>query len=137
MARRPAIALSCSSPSFDQRCFAWRFSCPQLPSIWSQFISRATVTAGHLEGKEQMQTIALNRLVAVILGCCFSCAVLAESPNEKRAEIRKMRAETLARLYALHPAAKGKIGGAYGYAVFTNGGVNLVFISVAAGRGIA
>jgi lipid-binding SYLF domain-containing protein len=67
----------------------------------------------------------------------FTTAALGESHAEKRAEIRKMRAETLAKLYKVHPAAKGKIGGAYGYAVFSNAGVNLVFMSVAAGRGVA
>jgi lipid-binding SYLF domain-containing protein len=61
----------------------------------------------------------------------------AQSPAEKRAEIRKMRSETLARLYKLHPAAKGKIASAYGYAVFSNAGVNLIFASIAAGRGVA
>ena len=61
----------------------------------------------------------------------------AQSPAEKRAEIQKMRADTLAKLYRIHPAAKAKIGNAYGYAVFSNAGVNLVFMSVAAGRGVA
>jgi len=61
----------------------------------------------------------------------------AETPAEKRAEIAKMRSETLARLYKLHPAAKGKIARAYGYAVFSNLGVNLIFLSAAGGSGVA
>ncbi len=64
-------------------------------------------------------------------------SALAETPAERRAEIRKRTNETLTRLYKVHPAAKGKIGGAYGYAVFTNLGVNLVFASLAAGSGLA
>jgi lipid-binding SYLF domain-containing protein len=48
-----------------------------------------------------------------------------------------MRSEALAKLYKIHPAAKGKIGAAYGYAVFSNAGINVVFLSVAAGRGVA
>src|SRR5205085_7846826 len=47
------------------------------------------------------------------------------------------RTETLAKLYQVHPAAKAKIEGAYGFAVFTNFGVNLVLLSVAAGSGVA
>jgi len=58
------------------------------------------------------------------------------SADEKRTEIRKMRDEVLAELYHLHPEAKTKIKKAAGYAVFTNVGVNLIFASVAGGKGI-
>ncbi|HYG54986.1 MAG TPA: YSC84-related protein [Burkholderiales bacterium] len=61
----------------------------------------------------------------------------AQSPEEKRAEIRKMRSETLAKLYQAHPKARGAVAGAYGYAVFSNVGINLIFASLAAGRGVA
>jgi lipid-binding SYLF domain-containing protein len=79
----------------------------------------------------------LLRLAAALLALTFVSPAWAQSAAEKRAEIRKMRSETLARLYKLHPAAKGKIGAAYGYAVFSNAGVNLIFASIAAGRGVA
>jgi lipid-binding SYLF domain-containing protein len=79
----------------------------------------------------------LLRLAAALLALTFLAPAWAQSAAEKRSEIRKMRSETLARLYKLHPAAKGKIGSAYGYAVFSNAGVNLIFASIAAGRGIA
>jgi lipid-binding SYLF domain-containing protein len=62
---------------------------------------------------------------------------LADEASDKRAEIQKMRAETLTRLYKYYPDAKKKIAGAYGYAVFSNAGINLVFASLAAGRGVA
>jgi lipid-binding SYLF domain-containing protein len=78
---------------------------------------------------------ALAAAALLLLG--FAGAGFAQGPEEKRAEIRKMRADTLARLYKYYPAAKGKIANAYGYAVFSNAGVNLVFMSVAAGRGVA
>ena len=61
----------------------------------------------------------------------------AAASEEKRTEIRKMRSETLAKLYQVHPKAKGAIAGAYGYAVFSNVGINLIFASLATGRGIA
>lgn len=76
-------------------------------------------------------------ITALLLAACLAGAAWGDSPAERRAEIRKMRAETLAKLYKVHPAAKAKIANAYGYAVFSNAGVNLVFASIAAGRGVA
>jgi lipid-binding SYLF domain-containing protein len=72
-----------------------------------------------------------------LLLACFSASALAETPAERRAEVNKRRADTLAKLYKVHPAAKERIAGAYGYAVFTNLGVNLVIMSVAGGSGVA
>ena len=77
------------------------------------------------------------RLLAGLLALVIASSSVAESVAEKRAEVRKMRSETLAKLYKYYPNAKGKIGSAYGYAVFSNAGVNLLFASIAAGRGIA
>ena len=77
------------------------------------------------------------RAFAAFLLLMFSLSAVAESAGERRAEINKRRSETLAKLYQVHPAAKGKIGAAYGYAVFTNLGVNLVIMSVAGGSGVA
>ena len=79
----------------------------------------------------------MSRLLAFAFFVIFSISVFAETPAERRAEINKRRSETLAKLYQVHPAAKAKIGGAYGYAVFTNLGVNLVLLSVAGGSGVA
>ena len=61
----------------------------------------------------------------------------AAASEEKRAEIRKMRSETLAKLYQAHPKAKGAVASSYGYAVFSNAGINLIFASLATGRGVA
>jgi len=77
------------------------------------------------------------RAFAALLLLMFSLSAVAESAGERRAEINKRRSETLAKLYQVHPAATGKIGAAYGYAVFTNLGVNLVIMSVAGGSGVA
>jgi hypothetical protein len=79
----------------------------------------------------------MTRLLVGLLALIFASAALAQSAAEKRAEIRKMRSETLAKLYKYYPNAKGKIASAYGYAVFSNGGINLIFASLAAGRGVA
>jgi lipid-binding SYLF domain-containing protein len=76
-------------------------------------------------------------LLRIIFVACFLTVTGAQASEEKRAEIRKMRSETLSKLYQVHPKAKGAIAGAYGYAVFSNVGINLIFASLATGRGIA
>ena len=81
--------------------------------------------------------MTLRRVAIFLVLAGFCVASLAETPAERRAEINKRRAETLAKLYQVHPAAKAKIAGAYGYAVFTNLGINLVLMSVAGGSGVA
>jgi lipid-binding SYLF domain-containing protein len=62
---------------------------------------------------------------------------LAETPAEQRAEIQKMRSTTLQRLYQVHPAARADVQKAAGYAVFSNVGINLIFLSAAGGSGVA
>lgn len=74
-------------------------------------------------------------LALALLGCARS--TLAETPAEKRAEIQKMRRETLARLYNIHPEAQAAVQKAAGYAVFSNVGINLILLSAAGGSGVA
>lgn len=61
----------------------------------------------------------------------------ASTPAEARNEIQKMRGETLADLYKIHPAARAHIQKAAGYAVFSNVGINLILFSAAGGSGVA
>ncbi|MDD5300533.1 MAG: hypothetical protein PHD65_08565 [Gallionella sp.] len=85
-------------------------------------------------------TYRMHILAALAVGIFlsgFAGAAAAASPEEKRAEIRKMRSETLAKLYKVHPAARGDIQKAAGYAVFSNIGVNLILLSAAGGSGVA
>ena len=56
---------------------------------------------------------------------------------ELRAEIGRMRADTLARLYQSHPPSKAQVENGHGYAVFSNLGVNLLLLSMAGGSGVA
>jgi lipid-binding SYLF domain-containing protein len=79
----------------------------------------------------------MTRLLAGFVTLLIASSAFAQTAAERRAEVRKMRAETLAKLYKYYPSAKGKIGSAYGYAVFSNAGINLIFASIAAGRGVA
>lgn len=67
----------------------------------------------------------------------FAGSSLAASPGEERAEIQKMRATTLERLYKVHPAARSDVQKAAGYAVFSNVGINLILLSAAGGSGVA
>ena len=67
----------------------------------------------------------------------FAGNTLAASPGEARAEIQKMRATTLERLYMVHPAARADVQKAAGYAVFSNVGINLILLSAAGGSGVA
>lgn len=76
-------------------------------------------------------------LTVALLALALSANAFAEDPAARRAEIHKRTSETLGKLYKVHPAARAKVGGAYGYAVFTNLGVNLVLLSVAGGSGLA
>ena len=81
-----------------------------------------------------------HALIAVAVGIFLSGltgSASAASPEEKRAEVRKMRGETLAKLYRVHPLAKSEISKAVGYAVFSNIGVNLILLSAAGGSGLA
>ncbi len=45
------------------------------------------------------------------------------TPDEQRAEIRKVRDQSLAELYKVQPSARGHVEQAAGYAVFSNFGV--------------
>ena len=56
--------------------------------------------------------------------------------EEKRQVVQKMRSETLAELYEIHPAAQGQIDRAVGYGVFSNIGVNLILFSAGSGWGV-
>ena len=51
-----------------------------------------------------------------------------EKAKDERAEIRKMEADTLTRLYSLEPSAKGEVNGAAGYAVFSNFGMKILAV---------
>lgn len=79
----------------------------------------------------------LAAIVAVMALCGIAGSAIAASVDEQRNEIRKMRKETLAQLYKVHPAARASIQKAAGYAVFSNVGVNLIFFSAAGGSGVA
>lgn len=80
-----------------------------------------------------MMRIILSALIIMMLPFTAN----AKSAEKDRAEIIKMRGEVLTQLYANNPEAEGLIADAEGYAVFNNGGINLIFLSAGSGKGVA
>lgn len=83
----------------------------------------------------------VSQFVFAIL-CLLAVASLAAADDQqdrekKRAEIRQMSQETLARLYKAEPSAKTAVHKAFGYAVFSNTGVKILFGGSGRGRGLA
>jgi lipid-binding SYLF domain-containing protein len=56
---------------------------------------------------------------------------------KQKKKIQKGKTKGLQELYKIEPSAKNKIARSYGYAVFTNTGVNLLVLSSASGKGLA
>ncbi len=56
--------------------------------------------------------------------------------NKQRKKIQNGKTKGLKELYKVEPSAKAKIANAYGYAVFTNTGVNLFVLSSGNGKGL-
>jgi lipid-binding SYLF domain-containing protein len=76
-------------------------------------------------------------LLAAMLSVPFGRAAAQGDDREtKRAEIRKMAADTLAQLYKAEPGTRGKIANAAGYGVFSNFGLTILFLGGAGGKGL-
>ncbi len=63
--------------------------------------------------------------------------IQANDISDERSEINDDSKKTLQMLYKAHPNSKNKIKNAYGYATFSNIGVNLIFFSAEGGSGVA
>lgn len=70
---------------------------------------------------------------AMLSGCLTPSGA---TTADKRQAAQNMRAETLAKLYEIHPIAREQIGKAAGYGVFSNVGINLILLSAAGGYGV-
>lgn len=66
-----------------------------------------------------------------------SPAAFADKSEKRRGEILEMRQEVLERLYQDRPETRLEIKNSVGYAVFSNVGVNVVFVSGGGGKGVA
>jgi lipid-binding SYLF domain-containing protein len=70
---------------------------------------------------------------ALVLPMTAHAATIAE----KKAAIQQVEAETLNKLYSLHPDAQREIQNAAGYAVFSNGSLAFIWLSGGYGHGVA
>ncbi|ESP90730.1 MULTISPECIES: YSC84-related protein [Pseudoalteromonas] len=65
------------------------------------------------------------------------CASMGSGDNvQKRAQIIKMKNETLAQLYQEKPDTRAQLRSAVGYAVFSNANINLLLVSAGTGYGV-
>lgn len=84
-----------------------------------------------------MRIAKLLCLLFVALPLLAGCAApKGDTIPEKQNDVKKMRDQTLARLYKEKPQAKKHIAGSVGYGVFSNINTNLFLVSTARGYGI-
>lgn len=76
----------------------------------------------------------ITALVALMIA---APAALADKTEKRRTKILEMREEVLERLYEDRPETRLEIKNSVGYAVFSNVGVNVIFVSGGGGKGIA
>ncbi len=84
--------------------------------------------------KQSIQILFLAIIAVSIMACG---GPKGETSADKRSAIKQMRRQTLADLYQYAPKAKNDIRQAYGYAVFSNIGMNLFVLAAGRGYGIA
>jgi|TARA_R110002096_G_scaffold415163_1_gene616636 lipid-binding SYLF domain-containing protein len=78
-----------------------------------------------------------KKLIATLIIVILPLTANAELSDKNKRETQEMRQEVLTQLYANNPEAKDLIAGAEGYAVFNNGGINLILLSAGSGKGVA
>ena len=83
----------------------------------------------------------VNRFLTAVF-CLLAIASLAAADDAKdkekeKTEIRQMCQETLGRLYKAQPSAKTAVEKAFGYAVFSNTGIKILFGGSGNGKGLA
>jgi len=84
------------------------------------------------------KAVWLRALLVITAGSLvFGCATpKGFSVQDKRASVRKMKAETLAKLFEEKPETRSMVKQAAGYGVFSNIGTYLIFLSTGHGYGI-
>ncbi|WP_353661323.1 hypothetical protein [Hydrogenimonas sp. SS33] len=88
--------------------------------------------------RERLRLLTALVAVVFIFSGFFGGDKSKDEIQKARREIRKMMAnETLQMLYKYAPDARQKVKKAYGYAVFSNVGVNLFLLSTENGSGLA
>lgn len=84
-----------------------------------------------------VSAIAITLLLGFTVNTVPLRAATEEEVKQKKADIRKMANDTLARLYKVQPSAREAVSKSAGYAVFSNFGMKIFFAGGGSGRGIA
>jgi len=79
-------------------------------------------------------TLIVSALALPVVAGLFSAK--GNDAEEKRAKVREIRDEILAKLYKSNPEAKAKIESAAGYGTFNNKNMNLFLLSSGSGYGM-
>lgn len=78
----------------------------------------------------------IRNITAIIIMIMLPLSAFAKLSDKNVRETLEMRTEVLAQLYESNSEAKDLIAGSEGYAVFNNGGVNVIIASFGSGKGI-
>ena len=81
--------------------------------------------------------VALIAMVSALLILNGCAGAKGKTKADKISAIHEMRSTDLAALYKLAPSARGHVGGGYGYAIFDNIGIKVIFVSTGQGYGVA
>jgi lipid-binding SYLF domain-containing protein len=85
-----------------------------------------------------MKAFRLFSTLSVALALATACASpQGTTREEKRAAVRQMRADALAKLYSEVPSARSAVESSVGYAVFSSIGTKVFVVSSGRGYGIA
>lgn len=106
--------------------------------VWFYWFYHANKPFHRLSGVRDVRYSIVLLMALAISGVITACGgPKGETAVEKRSAIKQMRRETLADLYRYAPEARRDIGTAYGYAVFSNIGLNIFVLATGRGYGIA
>jgi lipid-binding SYLF domain-containing protein len=103
---------------------------------WLLFWNFGLYFAYHWQNYSQELLMTRNATFLGLVILMLAQPVLADKNAEKKAEIQEMRQEVLNQLYEESPDTRGEIAGAEGYGVFSNVGVNLIFVAAGGGSGV-
>ena len=87
--------------------------------------------------KFQKDFLMMKKVSILFLMMVLPLSVNAKTAEEDRQNIREMRTDVLTGLYQTNPEAEELIANSEGYAVFNNGGINLILFSAGSGKGVA
>ncbi len=82
-----------------------------------------------------MKRIVFISFISMLLWGCASIG--GQNPAQKRSNVQQMKNEVLTELFKLKPDTRSQVKSAYGYAVFSNVNVNIIFASFGGGYGMA